>query len=318
MSDLTEVSVPDIEGLIFEATCQVPRGMVTTYGDIASALGDVGASRIVGAILSRNPRPIEVPCHRVVYSTGEVGWYCGMGKGTDTKQELLRSEGVPIVDGRVCDLERHRFKDFHIDAALKRLREEQVRLRDLVIEEDLSRTVHKVAGLDVAYRGDTAFAAMAVLDITTGSLEVKVRRSQVLFPYIPSYLSFREMSCLLPLVEGSPDTLFLVDGQGVLHPRGLGIASHLGVVIDVPTIGAAKSLLVGTLDPDDPRSIVYQGRERGRVVGEGRKRLFVSVGHRISLESAERLVAEHCIEPDHSPLLLAHRTAERAKREAGA
>jgi deoxyribonuclease V len=175
-----------------------------------------------------------------------------------------------------------------------------------------------VAGLDVAYRGDTAFAAMAVLDITTGSLEVKVRRSQVRFPYIPSYLSFREMSCLLPLVEGSPDTLFLVDGQGVLHPRGLGIASHLGVVIDVPTIGAAKSLLVGTLDPDDPRSIVYQGRERGRVVGEGRKRLFVSVGHRISLESAERLVAEHCIEPDHSPLLLAHRTAERAKREAGA
>jgi deoxyribonuclease V len=316
MRDPSEWKVPDIEGLIFEATCQVPRGMVTTYGDIASALGDVGASRIVGAVLSRNPRPIEVPCHRVIYSTGEVGWYCGMGKGTDTKQELLRSEGVQIQDGKVCDLERFRFKDFHIDAALRRLREEQERLSGLVIEEDCPGPVRKVAGLDVAYGGDQAFAAIAVLDVPTGALEVRVLRSQVRFPYMPSYLSFRELSSLAPLVRSSPDTLFLVDGQGVLHPRGLGIASHLGVMMDVPTVGAAKSILVGTLAKGDPRSILYKGRERGRVVGEGRRRLFVSVGHRVSLSTAERTVRELCLDPDRSPLILAHRAAERAKREA--
>jgi deoxyribonuclease V len=310
------IELPDIEWLVFQATCQVPRGKVTTYGDIAKAMGDVSASRVVGSILARNPRPIEVPCHRVVYGTGEVGWYCGMGKGTDTKQSLLREEGVPMNDGKV-DLAKVGFSDFHIDPGLARLREQQERLSRRVVERDDRGRLRKVAGLDVAYRGDQAFSAMAVLDIETGSVDIRSDRSQVKFPYIPSYLSFRELASLAPFVSSSSDTLFLVDGQGVLHPRGLGIASHMGVVLDVPTIGAAKSLLVGVVDPVDMRSIRYKGEERGRVVGEGRRKLYVSVGHRVSLDTAEEMVRRYCLDADQSPLILAHRAAERARREAG-
>ncbi len=311
-----DIELPDIERLVFQATSQVPRGMVTTYGDIAKAMGDVSASRVVGSILARNPRPIEVPCHRVVYGTGEVGWYCGLGKGTDTKQRLLREEGVPISDGKV-DLAKVGFSDFHIDPGLKRLREQQERLSRQVVERDRLGRLRKVAGLDVAYRGDQAFSAMAVLDIETGSVDIRLDRSQVRFPYIPSYLSFRELASLAPLVSSSSETLFLVDGQGVLHPRGLGIASHMGVVLDVPTIGAAKSLLVGDIDPADPKSIRYKGVERGRLVGEGRRKLYVSVGHRVSLDTAEDVVRRYCLDADKSPLILAHRAAERARREAG-
>jgi deoxyribonuclease V len=311
-----DLELPDIDRLVFQATCQVPRGKVTTYGDIAKAMGDVSASRVVGSILAKNPRPIEVPCHRVVYGTGEVGWYCGMGKGADTKQGLLREEGVPMSDGKV-DLTKVGFSDFHIDPGLARLREQQERLSRRVVERDDLGRLRKVAGLDVAYRGDQAFSAMAVLDIDTGSVDIRMDRSQVRFPYIPSYLSFRELASLAPLVSSSSDTLFLVDGQGVLHPRGLGIASHMGVVLDVPTIGAAKNLLVGEVDPVDPRSIRYKGEERGRVVGEGRRKLYVSVGHRVKLDTAEEMVRRYCLEADHSPLILAHRAAERARREAG-
>jgi deoxyribonuclease V len=91
----------------------------------------------------------------------------------------------------------------------------------------------------------------------------------------------------------------------------------MGVVLDVPTVGAAKSLLVGEVDPVDPRSIRYKGEERGRVVGEGRRKLYVSVGHRVTLDTAEEMVRRYCLEADHSPLILAHRAAERARREAG-
>jgi deoxyribonuclease V len=311
-----EIELPDIEWLVFQATSQVPRGKVTTYGDIAKAMGDVSASRVVGSILARNPRPIEVPCHRVVYGTGAVGWYCGLGKGADTKQRLLREEGVPIIDGKV-DLAKFGFSDFHIDPGLGRLWEQQERLGRQVVERDDLGRLRKVAGLDVAYRGDQAFSAMAVLDLETGAVDIRTDRSRVKFPYIPSYLSFRELASLAPLVCSSSDTLFLVDGQGVLHPRGLGIASHMGVVLDVPTIGAAKSLLVGEIDQADPRSIRYKGMERGRVVGEGRRKLYVSVGHRVSLDTAEEMVRRYCLDADQSPLILAHRAAERARREAG-
>jgi len=214
------------------------------------------------------------------------------------------------------DLAKVGFSDFHIDPVLARMRERQERLGRRVVERDDLGRLRKVAGLDVAYRGDQAFSAMAVLDIETGTVDIRLDRSQVRFPYIPSYLSFRELASLAPLVASSSDTLFLVDGQGVLHPRGLGIASHMGVELDVPTIGAAKSLLVGEVDPARPRSIVHKGRERGRVVGDGRRRLYISVGHRVSLETAEEMVRRYCLQADQSPLILAHRAAERAKREA--
>lgn len=96
---------------VYELTRQIPRGRVSTYGAIARTLGRPDAARAVGRILSANPQPIVVPCHRVVYSNGKLGGYTG-GKGTATKIELLTQEGVPVDHGRVRDFRTLLFAEF--------------------------------------------------------------------------------------------------------------------------------------------------------------------------------------------------------------
>ncbi|HSV41854.1 MAG TPA: endonuclease V, partial [Methanomassiliicoccales archaeon] len=237
-SELDNVSLAD---LVFEATVQIPEGMVSTYGDVAKALGDVRASRVVGMILSSNPRPIVVPCHRVVYSNGQVGWYSGKGKGAGTKTELLRKEGLDIKDGVIRDWDIPRFKDFHVRPVLREMADLQDRLAAMVRETG-SPEFDKVVGLDVSYEGDRAFAAAAIINLD-GGMEVRTARTQVLFPYVPTYLGFRELPAYVPLLEGLDNSLIFIDGQGRLHPRGAGIACQVGLRTGLPTIGAAKSLL---------------------------------------------------------------------------
>ncbi|MFH0860519.1 MAG: MGMT family protein [Candidatus Altiarchaeota archaeon] len=88
---------------------QIPRGSVSTYGEVARALGNRKAARAVGMLMRSNPDPVEMPCHRVVRSNGEVGGY---NQGIERKIRLLRSEGVGIVDGRVVDFRRVLFTGF--------------------------------------------------------------------------------------------------------------------------------------------------------------------------------------------------------------
>ena len=123
------------------------------------------------------------------------------------------------------------------------------------------------------------------------------------FPYVPGYLSFREIPVLLGAfrkIRRRPD-LVVCDGQGVAHPRRFGLASHLGLVLGMPSIGCAKSRLVG--DHDEPRRergssvpLIFEGREVGAVVRtrDGVAPLYVSPGHRIDVEGAARLVLSCC------------------------
>lgn len=158
----------------------------------------------------------------------------------------------------------------------------------------------RVVGVDVAYRGERAVVGLSVME--WGTLEVveeHVVEAPVSFPYIPGYLSFREIP---PILEafGSlrewPD-LVLVDGQGIAHPRGLGLASHLGVLLGLRTVGCAKRVLVGEgPEPGEERGSWTPLSYRGRVVGalvrtrEGVKPVCVSPGHLIDLEGAIRVV----------------------------
>lgn len=311
---------PDIARSVYEAAAQIPRGMVSTYGDIATALGDAVAARAVGEILSHNPTtPIVVPCHRVVYSTGRTGWYGGHGQGAERKVELLRAEGVRIEDGAVVDLGKIRFTDFRIEPVLRDLKEEQDRIRGLVIEEDRFGPLHRVAGLDISYSDERAFGAMAVYDWTTGEmLEERTAESAVRFPYIPTYLSYREIPALRPLIDRSDDLIYLIDGQGVLHPRGAGIASHIGVCFDVPTIGAAKSLLVGQVqETEAERSpILLDGQVRGCRLGSGKKATYVSVGHRVSRDTAVSVCGRFLQKGIPLPLRRAHDLATTFRRSS--
>lgn len=303
---------PDLVALIHEAVGQIPPGMVSTYGDIASALGDSIAARAVGEVLSGLPNKVDMPKHRVVRSDGKVSDEAGAAN-------LLEAEGVDIADGSVIDLRSRRFTDLHVEPVLSKLQAEQAGVRDRVIGHDDFGELCHVAGLDVSYHGLRGFGAISVHDPWTGEqVEERTIEREVRFPYIPTYLAYRELPVLRPLMTEKAGTIYLVDGHGVLHPRGAGIASHIGVTLNLPTVGAAKSALVGKfLDPVDGRVPLVIGSEvRGYRIGEGSRTTFVSVGHRVSLDTAAEICERLLDRGIPRPLRKAHNAAVRAKRYA--
>lgn len=187
-------------------------------------------------------------------------------------------------------------------------------------------TVRIVAGVDVSYLkgSERMFGAVCVFCFPEMELiDSYTASSEVAFPYIPGYLAFREAPAIISAlrkVRKKPD-LILVDGHGIAHPRGVGIASHLGVLLDVPTIGVAKSLLVGeyTEPPIEEGAfspVVFNEKTVGAALRtkKGVRVVFVSPGHGIDLDSAVRLTLKCCRGyriPE--PVRLAHQTANRAR-----
>jgi deoxyribonuclease V len=177
----------------------------------------------------------------------------------------------------------------------------QQRLRSLVIDRDRAGRIESVAGVDVGFEreGRITRAAVAVLDLADLRLiDTAVVRRKTGFPYVPGLLSFREIPAVLEVLHrlrGEPD-LIVCDGQGRAHPRRFGLACHLGVITGRPTIGVAKSRLVGTHDAvPDRRGAWVPLRDGAEIIGAvlrtrvGVKPVFVSVGHRVSLERAIEL-----------------------------
>lgn len=183
--------------------------------------------------------------------------------------------------------------------------------------------VKVVAGVDVHYQGGMARAAIALLSFPgLDPLAKSIGRVEVPFPYVPGLLSFREGPAILAAWEGlrRPPDLVLFDGQGIAHPRGIGLAAHIGLWLDLPTIGVAKSRLFGTYqEPGTTRgstSALWDEREPDRQIGTVlRSRtdvrpLFVSPGHRIDLDRAVEYTLACCSRyrlPE--PIRWAHRLA---------
>lgn len=178
----------------------------------------------------------------------------------------------------------------------------QQQLRTLVQVEDDFAMPHTVAGVDVGFEQGNRVtrAAVAVLSFPALELvEYTIAREATRFPYVPGLLSFREVPAVLAALQQLsvlPDML-LCDGQGIAHPRRLGIASHLGVLLDRPTIGVAKSRLVGSHEEVGEEKGAWQPlMDKGEVIGcvlRSRSRvtpLFISPGHRIGLDSAREMV----------------------------
>ena len=185
-------------------------------------------------------------------------------------------------------------------AAAARALQEQ--LRHQVIRHDELGPVRRVAGLDVGFEagGTLTRAAVVVLSFPElQPLDQAVARQPTTFPYIPGLLSFREVPALLAALAALsvPPDLLLCDGQGLAHPRRCGLACHLGVLTGLPSIGVAKSRLIGSPDPLGPNKGDYawlwdQGEIIGAVVRTRRsvQPLYVSLGHKISLDTAIRFV----------------------------
>ncbi len=181
-------------------------------------------------------------------------------------------------------------------------REIQEHLRHRVINEDRLGEVNTVAGVDVGFEDQGSITRAAVVVLSYPELQLLDRViacTPTRFPYLPGLLSFREIPAVLKAFENLetvPD-LVLCDGQGIAHPRRFGIACHIGLLTNLPTIGVAKSRLVGThaeppqergshvplLDKDEQIGVVLRTRK-------GVRPLFISVGHRISLATAIQYV----------------------------
>ncbi len=206
--------------------------------------------------------------------------------------------------------------------SVKKAHETQLRLSKLVIRRDrLPKEIKTVGGIDVAYIDGLGVGAVTVLDY--GSLELLESAfaiCPVRMPYIPTLLSFREIPSALAAFKQlklQPDVL-LVDAQGWAHPYRCGFASHLGLVLGKPTVGAAKSRLIGESTKVDGRTVLM---DKGEVIGEvvttkeGAKPIYVSIGHMVSLETAAKIVKHSSKTRIPEPLLLAHNLATEVRNE---
>jgi deoxyribonuclease V len=182
----------------------------------------------------------------------------------------------------------------------------QLRLASGVSRRNEVSAPHFIAGVDISASREQGVATGAVVVLNYPELrlvETKVVSGRVDFPYVPGLLSFREAPLTLEACAGLgviPD-LVLVDGQGIAHPRRFGLASHLGLFLDTPTIGCAKSRLCGRHEePGDNPGSYAEVVDRGETIGvalrtkAGSKPLYVSIGHKVDLEAAIYWVLECC------------------------
>ena len=262
---------------------QIPEGKMSTSKQLAIALGDQIAASAVSSALQR--------------------------------EEFHEARGKVNAE-EAAGLSY--FSDFRSDKPLRRLAELQRDLAKRVVSEEAYPESGRVAGVDVAYRGDEAFAACVVMDRALNVLEERTAVVEIRFPYVPGYLAFREAPAVLSAAKlASGFDLLIVNGHGVAHPRGFGLASCVGLELDVPTIGLARSPLIG--DVGERRGcwapLIHEDKVVGAEVEAHGSRAYVSVGHKISLEKsvkiAKRLTAKGRF-PE--PLRRAHMEAARMRK----
>lgn len=180
----------------------------------------------------------------------------------------------------------------------------QNELRHLVRVENLSGKINYIAGADISFDKGSNIVYAGVVVLKFPEL-VEIDRSLVItevkFPYIPGLLSFRESPALIQAWEKikiTPD-IVVIDGQGIAHPRRFGIASHFGILIDRPTIGCAKSLLVGRYEEPGEKAGNYSYLyDSGEIIGvalrtrDNVQPVFVSIGHKITLEESIKIIMQ--------------------------
>ncbi|TFF92417.1 endonuclease V [Candidatus Thorarchaeota archaeon] len=201
------------------------------------------------------------------------------------------------------------------------LRSEQNRLREAVIKTDCAiENSHQVTGVDVAYHDQLAFGAAVTIDIHENAV---LRKTQIqtsgVEEYVPGQFYMREGPVLKQLLaDHRPAGPVLVDANGILHPRRFGLASHIGVVLDIVTIGVAKSLLLGQVQERDTDTARIT--DKGEVMGmalwleERETPIYVSIGHRVSLPTAVAIVRASSWSGYPEPLRLADRLSKEQKR----
>jgi deoxyribonuclease V len=298
------LEIPNIDACLISLVQQIPRGRVTTYGDLAAALGDRIAARWVGHFALNHPHYPSCRCHRIVRADGHLGLYVD---GAAAKAERLQADGVSLRNGRV-DLREFGCQMELDDPPLVALRQLQESVVDQVRLEPATGPWRLAAGVDVSYADPhLGVAAYALTDLATNKFVWSTTVTQrVQFPYIPSFLAFRELPLMLAALDKADRQhrradVVLVDGSGVLHQRHAGIATHLGLLAKQTTVGVTKKRLFGhvatrTLAPGESSPIIA---DDGQVVGAALQRprgsqrpIYVSPGYLIDVAQAEYVVRQ--------------------------
>lgn len=269
------INKPDIYKEFYELLEQIPRGKVSTYGDMAIQLGDIIASRAVGEMLSENDRPDIRPCYRVVKSDGSLGGYTHP-KGVKEKIRKLRRDGIEIRNGRVENFDRVRFKEFRSSFPLARYREE-------VNGTNIDRKIEHGDGLralDISYSGRRGIGVAVDFGSET---EYEVVVKDVKSPYIPNYLYLREGEIYESLVRRG--RLNVIDGNGIIHRDRRGVATLVGLVKEAATAGLAKSLLLGEVNGSD---VIVGKKKIGKKIGK----YYVSRGYGVGLGEIVRSISD--------------------------
>ena len=278
---------------------QVPRGRVTTPGALAAALGNPIAARWIGHYLLHHDH--DANCF-VIALCGLAACWGPIRRASDEKVPAAAGGGSRDWLPESWISTAIRLRRIHGRSPSEELAHYQNRVAAQVSLRSARKVPRYVGGVDVSYVSPhEGVAAYALVEVATGELlwSTTIRRA-VRFPYISSYLTFRELPLLIELIDEvrARDRIapvILVDGTGILHPRRAGIACHLGVVTGLPTIGVTKKLLCGQVDIDglqplESRPVVLDDQLIGaaiRPTSGSRRPLFISPGSGVNLASAE-------------------------------
>ncbi len=279
------------------AISQIPEGMVARLTDVADVLGDRRAVRAIAQMLPST----DGPFWRVVREDMSI------------LNDRISKE-IEVTGGKA---KAPIFNDFMVSGTgiLKKLSKEREDMRSAIDLNDYE--FETIVGVDMAYSGNRAIVALSCFEISGFHRWDEIFETSTDFPYIPTYLSYREGPPILKAISESSREIeaLMVDGNGILHPEHLGLASYIGIKAGIPSIGVAKNLLCGELRwPDTKKGeIVLNGKVVGYALrgGKAKNPVYVSPGNMISLEKAREITESFMAHRIPEPTRRAHEVAKK-------
>lgn len=214
------------------------------------------------------------------------------------------------------DKQKELIQKYNLD--IKKLESEQEKLaKNIILKDNIDFSLSdRVAGIDSFFVMNNIISAIVVMNEEI--IEQEYYKDKIRFPYLPGFRAYRELGAMINafnMLDERPDVVF-VHGHGIVHERGLGIASHFSLLTGIPTIGISDSIEPGIEDKDN---IILNGKIVGKIIKtkEGSNPIYVSVGNLISLDSAVKLVMKYIKDPHKipEPLRLAKKYAKDAAKE---
>ncbi len=284
----------------------IPEGKITTFDILSDFLG----SKYAVKFIVQNYKKLKAPWWRVVRSDGYIKDHI--------QEKILKKEGIVIENHKIKDVDKYIFRDFDIkDKILEKYRKIQEELSKKILLEDRFYKLEIFGGVDISYKKEHAIVVFVILDKDLNIINKYIFKTNVEFPYIPSFLSFREGEPIIKTfnqINENIDVLF-VNGHGILHPIKMGLATYIGVTLDIPTIGITKKLLKIENMKIENNYIFVNNERVGYKLVKFNDFVYVSPGNLISLDSSIAISEKFWIMGKYpEPIRLADEISKKLKK----